>query len=156
LKITSEWLSKVAAQATDDDDDGPCIAGGFRASRDRTLDQLAKACKARDIAEVQRLALMTLTWWSGKQSVLHLGPSYQRGDETIEDDRKLYEKLKARTEAKAAEMDERFHVGNVVRHKTSGGICKVARFAHDGTTDFWADNETGPYKQSDFEKIAER
>jgi hypothetical protein len=32
-------------------------------------------------------------------------------------------------------------------------VGKVARFAHDGTTDFWADNETGPYKQADFERL---
>jgi len=50
--------------------------------------------------------------------------------------------------------DERFHVGDVVRHKTSRLICTVARFEHDGTTDFWADNETGPYKQFEFEKLA--
>lgn len=49
--------------------------------------------------------------------------------------------------------DELFHVGDVVRHKGTGMVGKVARFAHDGTTDFWADNDTGPYKQAEFERI---
>jgi hypothetical protein len=42
------------------------IVGGFHTAQDRTLDLLAKACKERNINEVQRLAKMTLTWWSGK------------------------------------------------------------------------------------------
>jgi hypothetical protein len=50
--------------------------------------------------------------------------------------------------------DELFRVGDLVRHKKTGLIGKVARFAHDGTTDFWADNDTGPYKQADFEPLS--
>jgi len=46
--------------------------------------------------------------------------------------------------------DEWMRVGDVVRHKGSGRVGKIGRFAHDGTTDVWVD-ETGPYKQSDFE-----
>lgn len=44
--------------------------GGFRVSRNRTLDRLAAAAAARDIAAVQRIALMTLTWWNGHTSPL--------------------------------------------------------------------------------------
>ncbi len=36
--------------------------GGFHASQRRTLLHLAWACLKNDIAEVQRLAAMTLTW----------------------------------------------------------------------------------------------
>ena len=48
---------------------------------------------------------------------------------------------------------EPFRIGDVVRNKVTDRVCKVARFAHDGTSDFWADNETGPYRQVDFERI---
>lgn len=50
--------------------------------------------------------------------------------------------------------DEWFHVGDVVRHKASGLVGKVARFASDGTTDFFDEKGTGPYKQADFERLA--
>jgi len=56
----------------------------------------------------------------------------------------------------ATKLEERLHIGDVVQFKATGYIAKVARFAHDGTTDFWADNETGPYKQSDVERLAKR
>jgi hypothetical protein len=46
--------------------------------------------------------------------------------------------------------------GDVVRFKATGSVAKVARFAHDGTTDFWADNDTGPYKQADVERLTGR
>jgi len=58
------------------------------------------------------------------------------------------------TQAEA--VSDPLHVGDVVRFKATGMVAKVARFAHDGTTDFWADNETGPYKQADVERLAGR
>jgi len=51
---------------------------------------------------------------------------------------------------KETTMSELMRVGDVVRHKISGLVGKVERFAHDGTTDVWIDG-TGPYKQNDFE-----
>jgi hypothetical protein len=49
--------------------------------------------------------------------------------------------------------DTRLHIGDVVRFKATGMVAKVSRFHHNGTTDFWADNGTGPYKQTDVEKL---
>lgn len=52
--------------------------------------------------------------------------------------------------------DEFFHVGDVVESKATGQICRVKRFQHDGTTDFWGDvngDVTGPYKQKDFKLL---
>jgi len=43
-----------------------------------------------------------------------------------------------------------------VRHRQSGVATTVDRFAHDGTTDFFVENGSGPYKQVDFERIAGR
>jgi hypothetical protein len=50
-------------------------------------------------------------------------------------------------------QDDRLHVGNPVRHRVTGLVGKVTGFAHDGTTDVMVD-DTGPYQQSDFEKLA--
>jgi len=55
--------------------------------------------------------------------------------------------------ADATNPKEQFHVGDIVQHKESGRVGRVDRFAHDGTTDFWS-NETGPYKQKDFNRLA--
>jgi hypothetical protein len=60
--VTEERTGGVEKEGNDDDLDDMPPTGGFRASRDRTLDLLAKACRDRNIAEVQRLAAMTLTW----------------------------------------------------------------------------------------------
>jgi hypothetical protein len=48
----------------DEKDFDSIVVGGFHTAQDRTLDLLAKACKERNIKEVQRLAKMTLTWWA--------------------------------------------------------------------------------------------
>jgi hypothetical protein len=60
------------------------------------------------------------------------------------------------TMADATKPGERLHIGDVVQFKATGYVAKVSRFANDGTTDFWADNETGPYKQSDVDRLAKR
>ena len=49
--------------------------------------------------------------------------------------------------------DEFFHIGDVVESMATGQICRVERFEHKGTTDFWDDNGTGPYKQKDFKLL---
>jgi hypothetical protein len=50
-------------------------------------------------------------------------------------------------------QDEMFHIGDVVESRATGQICRVKRFECDDTTDFWADNDTGPYKQKDFKLL---
>jgi hypothetical protein len=51
---------------TDDLDDDVPPTGGFHDAQKRHYDALAKACNERNLREVQRLALMTLTWWNGE------------------------------------------------------------------------------------------
>ena len=59
-------------------------------------------------------------------------------------------------EAKPENWSGRLTIGDVVQFKATGYVATVARFAHDGTTDFWADNGTGPYKQADVERLKAR
>ena len=63
-------MKAMLAAAMEEDGEDLSPAGGFSASRDRTLDLLAAACRKRDVREVQRLALMTLTWWNGEFTVI--------------------------------------------------------------------------------------
>ncbi len=89
--ITKEWLTRIAEATVGKGDDGDIPpTGGFRDARNRTLDRLAKACKRRDVGEVQRLALMTLTWGNKKSTPLLLIEG--QSDEAI------YEQIKARLE----------------------------------------------------------
>jgi hypothetical protein len=50
------------------------------------------------------------------------------------------------------EFKTRLHISDVVRHKGSGRVGKVTRFACDGSTDVIVDG-TGPYPQEDFERL---
>jgi len=74
----------------DDDQDIPPI-GGFHASQDKTYDLLAAACKDRNLKEVQRLALMTLSWFNGTNTPLSMPFGATM--------RKTYDEIKADIEA---------------------------------------------------------
>lgn len=73
-------------------EDGNCLVGGYKDAQRRTLDKLAAACKDGNIPEVQRLAAMTLTWWTPE--AFDRAPAPSPDLLTVEELNGLREKLK--------------------------------------------------------------
>jgi hypothetical protein len=68
------------------------------------------------------------------------------------EDGKLAEELESAL-LTAGYQPSHLHIGDKVLHRKSSFMGVVGWFAHDGTTDFFDENGTGPYKQAEFDVV---